>query len=172
MLDKVDLIFADLRESLLKCRKLSHVEASRCQRFWDVSQLQLDLSHTYFIQIRRLESHSKDMILKCEKFNMIILIRRNSLFRLLNISWSRRSMNSLTVIKRCLIACLKSVLKTNKTSNILLIKKYSSHVLSICYQYSQKYVFIFVQFRNFVSLSYLIGQVSLTEWIYNMSIYI
>lgn len=131
MLDKVDIIFADLRESLLKCRKLSHVEASRCQRFWDVSQLQLGLSHTYFIQIRRLESLSKDMISKCEKFNMIILIRRNSLFRPLNISWSRRSINSLTVIKRCLIACLKSVLKTNKTSNILSIKKYLSHLCFI-----------------------------------------
>lgn len=82
VLDEVDIIFADLGESLLKCRKLSHVEASRCQRFWDVSQLQLDLSHTYFIQIRRLESLSKDMISKCEKLNMIILIRRNSLFRL------------------------------------------------------------------------------------------
>lgn len=77
VLDKVDIIFADLRESLLKCRKLSHVEASRCQRFWDVSQLQ---------QIRRLESLSKDIISKCEKFNMTILIRRNSLFRPLNIS--------------------------------------------------------------------------------------
>lgn len=131
MLDKVDIIFADLRESLLKCRKLSHVEASRCQSFWDVSQLQLDLSHTYFIQIRRLESLSKDMISKCEKFNMIILIRRNSLFRPLNISWSRRSINNLTVIKRCLIACLKSVLKTNKTSNILSIKKYLSHLCFI-----------------------------------------
>lgn len=131
MLNKVDIIFADLRESLLKCRKLSHVEASRCQRFWDVSQLQLGLSHTYFIQIRRLESLSKDIISKCEKFNMIILIRRNSLFRPLNISWSRRSMNSFTVIKRCLIACLKSVLKTNKTSNILSIKKYLSHLCFI-----------------------------------------
>lgn len=131
MLNKVDIIFADLRESLLKCRKLSHVEASRCQSFWDVSQLQLDLSHTYFIQIRRLESLSKDIISKCEKFNMIILIRRNSLFRLLNISWSRRSINSFTVIKRCLIACLKSVLKTNKTSNIWPIKKYLSHLCFI-----------------------------------------
>lgn len=80
MLDKVDIIFADLRKSLFKCRKLSHVEASRCQCFWVVSQLQHGLSHKYYIQIRRLEPLLKDMISKCEKLNLIILIWRNSLY--------------------------------------------------------------------------------------------